>query len=192
MRDTATQVRIKETLLKMLEVKPIHQIQVKALAAELGIGRSTFYAYYDSVYDLLQEIEDDFFANIHKGIHFQRHASDRTEDLLEQVRKVFKYIYDNGYLFRVLTGPTGDPAFLNRFQRRIQQSLLECYPKVSRETRYFEETCYYIAGGETFFLSWWIRHLDEISLDEICNICFHFARSLMKENIALSQEIGNK
>ncbi|MGN1155087.1 MAG: TetR/AcrR family transcriptional regulator, partial [Agathobacter sp.] len=72
MRDTATQVRIKETLLKMLEVKPIHQIQVKALAAELGIGRSTFYAYYDSVYDLLQEIEDDFFANIHKGKVLQR------------------------------------------------------------------------------------------------------------------------
>ena len=47
--------RIQEALLELLKVKNIQQITVRAICEMADINRSTFYAHYLDVYDLLEK-----------------------------------------------------------------------------------------------------------------------------------------
>lgn len=51
-----TKREIKNTFLKMLEDKPLNQITVKALVAECGINRNSFYYHYPDIPALIEEI----------------------------------------------------------------------------------------------------------------------------------------
>jgi AcrR family transcriptional regulator len=59
-----TKYKIQAQLLSMMENSDLHTIKVNKLTNALGIGRGTFYMYYDSIYEVLQEIEDKFFAGL--------------------------------------------------------------------------------------------------------------------------------
>jgi AcrR family transcriptional regulator len=52
---------LKDSLREMLETdRDIRRVTVKELCARAGINRSTFYKYYGSPYDLLNDIEDEW------------------------------------------------------------------------------------------------------------------------------------
>ena len=48
--------RIRQAFTKLLREKPIQRIAVKELCQEAGVNRSTFYAHYQDIYDLLTKI----------------------------------------------------------------------------------------------------------------------------------------
>lgn len=63
-RAMETRQRIQETLLKMLEEQELDQISVSQLCKRADINRSTFYAHYNDVTDLIQEIEMEIGAEL--------------------------------------------------------------------------------------------------------------------------------
>jgi len=52
---------LKNALLELLRTKPIGKISVYELCTQAQINRTTFYKYYGSPYDLLNDIENDLF-----------------------------------------------------------------------------------------------------------------------------------
>ena len=54
-----TKSMMKEALLELLEKKPLDKITVKDVCENADVNRSTFYSYYESIEQLLLEIEDD-------------------------------------------------------------------------------------------------------------------------------------
>lgn len=60
LRVIKTEEAIKHAFYKMVKETSIEKISVKALCEEAKINKSTFYAHYDSIYDLMQSLEDDF------------------------------------------------------------------------------------------------------------------------------------
>ena len=54
-----TKRMLKEALLELLEHKPLEKVTVTQVCARADVNRSTFYAYYESVEQLLREIEDE-------------------------------------------------------------------------------------------------------------------------------------
>lgn len=50
---------LKEAFLEMFETTPIDKIHVRTLCEKAGINRSTFYKYYSSPNDLLEEMENE-------------------------------------------------------------------------------------------------------------------------------------
>ena len=55
-RITLTKRLLKEAFLEMFKTTSLDKIHVRALCEKAGINRSTFYKYYSSPYDLLEEI----------------------------------------------------------------------------------------------------------------------------------------
>ena len=49
---------------KLLREKPIQRIAVKELCQEAGVNRSTFYSHYDSIGELMEELEQEIGANL--------------------------------------------------------------------------------------------------------------------------------
>ena len=52
-----TKKALRKSLFKLLEEKNISQITVTELALAADINRSTFYIYYDDVYDMIHVVE---------------------------------------------------------------------------------------------------------------------------------------
>lgn len=51
-----TQKAIKESFIKLLNDKPLHQITVKDIVEDCGVNRNTFYYHFTDIPTLLQEI----------------------------------------------------------------------------------------------------------------------------------------
>ena len=55
---------LKNALVELLAAKPVGKITVYELCTKAQINRTTFYKYYGSPYDLLEDIENDLFLTL--------------------------------------------------------------------------------------------------------------------------------
>ncbi|WP_407889213.1 TetR/AcrR family transcriptional regulator [Levilactobacillus sp. N40-8-2] len=60
-----TQRVIQETVLSLLESKPINAISVTEVCTQADVNRTTFYRYYTDIYDCVESIEKAFVAGLH-------------------------------------------------------------------------------------------------------------------------------
>ena len=65
-RITLTKRLLKEAFLEMFKTTSLDKIHVRALCEKAGINRSTFYKYYSSPYDLLEEMVTKYIEFIEK------------------------------------------------------------------------------------------------------------------------------
>ncbi|MCD7724676.1 MAG: TetR/AcrR family transcriptional regulator [Clostridiales bacterium] len=87
---------LKSGLLKLLKEKPLNQISIYELCAVSQINRTTFYKYYGSQADLLNEIEADFLQQL----------DDELKPICTQspnaLLPILRYLYEQRELFCLL------------------------------------------------------------------------------------------
>ena len=59
---------IRDSLIELLETASIEQISVRKLCENANVNRSTFYKYYSSQYELLDEIENELLFSLDYGV----------------------------------------------------------------------------------------------------------------------------
>ena len=146
-----TRSAIREALSEMLAVKPLGKITVQELIDRANICRTTFYAHYEDIYDLLSEVENDILSEIREGLEGLDQAPIRVEEQYPAIEAVMAVYAKHEKLIRLLNGPNGDPAFDARLQDTIYQ-LTRDLRKVKEGDVFDEErhrlySCYVISGG---------------------------------------------
>ena len=63
-RSDKTKEAIKHALIALMEREPFEVISVKQIVAASGVGRSTFYAYFEDKQDLLESIESELLEDL--------------------------------------------------------------------------------------------------------------------------------
>ena len=163
---TGTQRQICETLVDLMEDKPFDKIKVTELAAHAGVSRSTFYTYFDSIYDVLQAIEDEFLANI---IDEKDIGLDNDMDVLA---KNFVFVRDNLRTLQVLLGPNGEPSFSARFANRSRRVLSSIADDVRSPltTTQLDIVNEFSKAGKLQVFRWWAVHKNDVSVNEIIDM----------------------
>lgn len=175
---TETKKRIQDAVLDLTMEKGILEINVTELTKRLGMGRSTFYMYYNSVDDVIRDIEDTFFEEFDAffrtrqvqfdDIYFQ-HPNPMILDTLRFCRERQKI------LGALLDEQRGDPSFRFKIKRLIRQTLYE----QAVERRYIEEEeplkREFLIGGH--FEMFVYIHQNDLSIDDI-NAALHVYRTL--------------
>ena len=166
-----TNARVRETkallsgaLLRLLEKKPIAAITISELCSEAQVNRSTFYRYYQTLYDLLlathEQIIDTFEAQITEG------ASDRNTliGVLETMRRqpMLNLALNEVLLHEALAGRLSQHP--KDFMRRI---FLDRMPK---------KTALYFGAASTAILQRWLTDGCEPP-GEIADLLIGIARS---------------
>ena len=146
-----TRSAIREALAEMLAVKPLGKITVQELIDRANICRTTFYAHYEDIYDLLLEVENDILSEIREGLEGLDQAPIRVEEQYPAIEAVVAVYARHEKLIRLLNGPNGDPAFDARLQDTIYQQTRDLR-KVKEGDAFDEErhrlySCYVISGG---------------------------------------------
>ena len=103
-RIRVTKRMLKEALIRLLGQKPIEKIRVQELCQEAQINRTTFYKYYGTQYDLMNEVQAEFLSELEK--HFE------TDDEPKNLVNVLTYMDEQRELCLALIQTISDDSFL--------------------------------------------------------------------------------
>lgn len=162
--------RIRRQVLESLKTTDIHNIQVKAITDAIGISRSTFYIYYDSVYSVLQEIEDEYFKGLQAANSTFWYYPLKQEYMSQPhpiLLNVLEFIKEHREVSSTLRGPYGEVMFQLRCRKVLQQSLC---PDALMKVYYPEDTdlhISYIMGGHIEVLHSWLNCENPAPAEEI-------------------------
>ena len=123
-----TKRRLREGLLRLLEQKPINEISVKELTELVDVNRGTFYFHYQDIYDLLRDMEQDFFEQFDRTLNSENRPELESGGFsvfdgegTPYLHTVFSFIDDNRDFCRIMLSPHGDMKFVELVKRRIDE-----------------------------------------------------------------------
>ncbi|NMN00809.1 TetR family transcriptional regulator [Bifidobacterium sp. DSM 109958] len=100
-RTRYTRQAMSDALIDLLRDHPLSSISVTALCERADVNRSTFYAHYDAIADLLQDIEDDTMAWV-TGALDRITARPDPSAIEDDIARICRYIADNRRHLQVL------------------------------------------------------------------------------------------
>ncbi len=152
-RAQKTKALFRNALLTLLEQNNrIDDISVSKLCMAAGLNRTTFYAHYSVINDILVEIREEALQNLSVIV-----ANIQYEDY-DSLGVLLNYIKDNDNTFRVLFLNATDEEFENRF-------INTGYVSLAREGHRFWNKPYikyfntYLLNATKYILKEWIKRL---------------------------------
>ena len=107
-RARKTRASLTHCLLQLMQEKDIKDISVRELSDLADINRGTFYLHYSDIYDMINQLEDDFFAEFEAVIRADLQQDGITDTPYDVLYDVFSVIHKNRALAKALIGPHGD------------------------------------------------------------------------------------
>lgn len=148
-----TEKAIKTAFAELLAEKEIHNITVRELTDRADIHRATFYAHYQDIYDLYEQLENDIIEEISSII-----VKTPTHTYDEIYRTIINYITENPALCKILTGNTENRTFRSRISAILETSYMNIWlyeenlTEITEEMRYL--TAYHISGCLAIINRW--------------------------------------
>ena len=164
-----TKRAIYEALVELMQKKKLNSITVTELAAAANINRKTFYTYYSTVNDVLDEVINELISSL-KDLMYT--MSEDYNMLSPQTLFAFlNTIMSDVDIVRALFTSDNDNMLFNKLQKALQETLLkelidndikmnippEQYPLISS----------FVAGGMIYVYYEWITNPNGTSLDEM-------------------------
>ena len=149
-----TKKAIYEALVELMQKKKLNSITVTELAAQADINRKTFYTYYSTVNDVLDEGINELITSL--------------KDLL---CAFLNTIMSDADIARDLFASDNGSLLFNRLQKALQETLLK--ELVSRDIKMnvpseqYPLISSFVAGGMVSAYYEWITDPDGITLDEM-------------------------
>ena len=153
-----TKKMLKDSLIRLLFKESIHKLSVTQICEDAQINRTTFYKYYGSQYELLEEMESDVLAQLTTHLNLlDLDAEDSSFDNTAQLVRTMSFINDNIDLCRLLLNNNVDPEFpekllltLKNIPHLISHQLSGKY--TDEEYAYIFD--FMISGGFSFIRKW--------------------------------------
>ena len=172
-----TEEKIRDVLIEMIDEMPINAIRVKDLAKRAHIDRSTFYVYYDSIYDVLQQIEDEYFDGLVAGKRWgDRYLNEPAPETVKNIN----YAKRNVNILRTLLGPHGDSTFQARMAKILRQSYQGATRGSPHSDIYYRMIQEFFVGGQQNMLRFWVSHITDISPEEMAILLHRLFDKLYK------------
>ena len=109
-RTRYTRRAMQDALIDLMRERPLGSITIKALCEQADVNRSTFYAHYDSIEELLHDIEDETMAWVTTALD-QLLMQPDAAGVEHVIEHICRYIADNRNHLQVLMSSTADLDF---------------------------------------------------------------------------------
>lgn len=126
-RSRVTKMLIRRAFMDLMRQKPIQSISVKEVCDLAGINRSTFYAHYTDLYDLLDKIEEELIAAFQRALEPMLKEQGTQVNPVAITTEIFRCIKDNADICTVTLGDYGDKSFINRLLMMGRDICIEAY-----------------------------------------------------------------
>ena len=117
LRIKKTKRAIRSAFAELIKEKPMEKITVKEIAERAEINKTTFYAHYETVYDLVDQLAQETVAEVISQIN-------TAQNLLDNPRAFVKEIYgalnENGQYMDAIPSPV-----ITQFTAHLRNAILE-------------------------------------------------------------------
>ena len=175
LRVAVTKRMIQEALIRLLENKPIDRIKVNELCEESGINRATFYRHYETLQDILREIEADLI----RAMPQPRQKPRNLEDARVYLEQVCTYLYEHIDIMQVLIMNRTDEEMIQSmtvFYRDYLDIYLNTLPIDSPSEDTIEIAITLLAGGCHYLMKKCVMGQIQKTPAELANILYNMAR----------------
>lgn len=170
-----TRNELRKAFAELLEEKKIiKNITIKELVTKAGITRATFYTHYDNIYEIAEEIQEDFI-NV---LFFDIDNLKSKETLSVQVQRVAEHLKENEEMYRKLLTSDEPLIFINRLNRLMTKNLSEFIIKHKCEDRQLDIN-FYVDGITSVTLKYFRGELNT-SIDELSEYAINLYVRLFK------------
>lgn len=124
-RMTKTKRAIKQAFTELITEKGIDRLSVTDVARRAGVNRGTVYLHYTDKYDLLHKLENETLEELGGILFKEGEPVTDPRDLVTNtaVLDALRFVQADAAFFTALTGPGGDPEFVEEFKRVIGRHL---------------------------------------------------------------------
>ena len=155
-------------LLDMMEKVPFYKIKVTEFCRFAAVSRSAFYAHFDSIYDVIQKVEDDFFAGMPSEEDYALEGvrpEERSHALHELMRANTDYTNAHIRELRILLSENGEPSFRGRLARRIRTVARYQLEDAGLDLTATQRNLIveYVVGGQVNATWWMASHPGEVN-----------------------------
>lgn len=172
---TSTQItrqNLIDAFWKLYCTKRIEKITVKEVCTLAGYNRSTFYAYFKDVYEILEEIEnntitvDDFKLNVLKQV-YQYDISDK-KIILMHLLQLFE---NNKKYLPILLSEHGDPQFRQKILNKLKPVIFSTFREITQEDKIkIEYIMEYQSAGILNTITKWYNQGKNIPLEDFLDL----------------------
>ena len=179
---------IRESLLALMQEKPLNKITVREICEKADVNRSTFYSYYMDIYDLYRSILKDFFRCQHRII---RECSstlvsrpDITDlsvtDFTDFYLVYFSIVMENRELFRFVFNQNSDASIHVNMRKLFYRELAKLLPDSTPEKirGAFYASFIFASGGVTFLLMEWLNNGCRMPVETLARRAAYFSNGV--------------
>jgi AcrR family transcriptional regulator len=171
-----TRRALKDSLIELLEEKPITKITVKELCETADINRTTCYAHYANPYDLLNAIEDETLLWANEKI--SRLGNSNHKETIQVIEEIFTYLLENSNHIEVLLSERGDIGFQKKLFELIYTVCNLTPPPAVREIddELREYYLVFAVSGSIGLIQKWLKEGLNKSAGEMAKIIYSMTR----------------
>ena len=179
---------IREALLELMRDKPLNKITVKEICTLADVNRSTFYAYYEDIYDLHRAILVDYFRCQHRiiaeGERIFGSRPDITDlsvaDFYEFHFYYFTMVSENRELFRFVFNQNTDASIHVNMRKLFYRQLTKLLPEEAPEKikSAFYASFIFVSGGVTFMLMEWLNNGCRMPVETLAKRAAYFCNGV--------------
>ncbi|WP_453996377.1 TetR-like C-terminal domain-containing protein [Bacillus nitroreducens] len=155
-RKQYTRMVLKESLMKLLKIKPISTITVKEVCEEADINRSTFYAHYSDQFDLLEKMEEEITKDM--ITYLDQYDFDKEDQSLHVTEKLLDYIVTKQDIFQILLDDRGDTPFQQKVMAIFHRYVMKNWAGSYLEDDISEYITTFIISGSIYVIKNWLKN----------------------------------
>lgn len=173
-RKLYTRMVLKNSLIELLQDKPINAISVKEICQIADINRSTFYAHYTDLYDLLQQIEEEIIQDIENTLAKFTYAD--KDNTLTVTIKLLEYIVANKDSCQTLFSEHGSPSFQKKVILLAQDCAIDQWVKYNKIAPHIAEyISLFLVNGSIHAIQQWLKNGMDQTPEEMARLIYDFS-----------------
>lgn len=145
-----------DALIELMAVKTYDSISIKEIVEKANVGRSTFYAHYQTKDDLVKS----GFERILDGTLQHMILSKDERNLMVDTTMLFQHAQGHYHLFKTLMWGSGFEILtkdeLNILNEKMRQRLSQFFPDENKLTIPVNVLSIFLSGNLLILLKWWL------------------------------------
>lgn len=164
-----TKMSIKNSLIELLDEKPISKISVTELCKRAKINRATFYSHYVDILDLYKQVEEELILNVAENLG--PILSDECSNTEEVLKSFFVFVDENRDICRHFLSNIDDTGFTAKIVGFIEEEFTNKWAhRRDIPEKMLKPTILFAATGSIGLLREWLKgnmEMDPARLSEI-------------------------
>lgn len=160
-----TRDAIRTEFMRIYEHERVDRITVKGLCAAVPVARTTFYAHYRNIDDVLLDVEDGLLAGLADVTERVSCGDLPNMDFGEFLNETFGFIRASWHDFHALLVDQPDARFVSRWKEAVKANFARRHPQV-RMRQNWNLVAEMAASAVIGAYTWWMEHPDATGVEE--------------------------